>query len=121
MLKEQEKENIRESIRVILKMALTVEATRDEYGEDLAERLENTAKKIQTTFGIEESIMKEFHDAKETSKKWNLGMPIEMSVRDIKEAREMIYALCDMLESPKEIMYYVRNATEMVECTDNSI
>lgn len=45
MLKEQEKENVRESIKAILKMALTVEATRDEYGEDLAERLETTAKK----------------------------------------------------------------------------
>ena len=30
MLKEQEKENVRESIKAILKMALTVEATRDE-------------------------------------------------------------------------------------------
>ena len=51
-----------------MKMALTVEATRDEYGEDLAERLETTAKKIQTEFGIEETIMKEFHTAKEASK-----------------------------------------------------
>lgn len=121
MLKEQEKENVRESIKAILKMALTVEATRDEYGEDLAERLETTAKKIQTEFGIEETIMKEFHTAKEASKRWSLGMPIELSVREIKEAREMIFALCDRLESPKEIMCHVRTATEMVECADNSI
>ena len=39
----------------------------------------------------------------------------------IKEAREMIFALCDRLESPKEIMCHVRTATEMVECADNSI
>lgn len=121
MLREQEKENVRESIKTILKMALTVEATRDEYGEDLAERLENTAQKLQTTFEIEESIMKEFHTAKETSKKWNLGIPLEVTSKDIDDAREMIYALCDRLESPKEIMYHVRNATEMMECTDNSI
>ena len=34
---------------------------------------------------------------------------------DAEQAREMIFAMCDRLDDPKEVMQHVRTACEMLE------
>lgn len=50
MLDEQAKENVRKDIQTILKTAIVVDSTLDEYGSELCERLERTAEALQKTF-----------------------------------------------------------------------
>lgn len=113
MLDEQAKENVKKSIQAILKTAITVQHTLDEYGEDLAERLEQTAEAIQKTFELEPSLMDEFRHSMKAAKELDLGIPTELSYTEVEQAREMVYAMCDRLDDPKEIMRHVRTASEM--------
>lgn len=115
MLDEQAKENIRKHIKAILKTALAAQNALGEYGEDLAERLEQSAEAIRKSFEMEESIMTDFRDKMKMAKELNIGLPAEISYKEIEQAREMIYAMCDRLDDPKEIMCHVRTAQEMQE------
>ena len=47
MLDEQAKENVRKDIQTILKTAIVVDSTLDEYGSELCERLERTAEALE--------------------------------------------------------------------------
>ena len=60
MLDEQAKENVRKDIQTILKTAIVVDSTLDEYGSELCERLERTAEALQKTFEMEDSLMEDF-------------------------------------------------------------
>ncbi len=115
MLDKEAKENVKKDIQTILKTAITVEHTLDEYGLDLCERLEQAAEAIQKAFEMEESIMEDFRSALKTARDLELGIPENFSYADVEEAREMIFAMCDLLDDPKEIMQHVRTACEMLE------
>ena len=55
MLDEQAKENVRKDIQTILKTAIVVDSTLDEYGSELCERLERTAE--ANTLLVEEILL----------------------------------------------------------------
>ena len=115
MLDEQAKENVRKDIQTILKTAIVVDSTLDEYGAELCERLERTAEALQKTFEMEDSLMEDFRKALETAREQNSGEPEDFCYMDAEQAREMIFAMCDRLDDPKEVMQHVRTACEMLE------
>ena len=67
------KENVRKDIQTILKTAIVVDSTLDEYGSELCERLERTAEALQKTFEMEDSLMEDFRKALETAREQNSG------------------------------------------------
>lgn len=109
------KENVRKDIQTILKTAIVVDSTLDEYGSELCERLERTAEALQKTFEMEDSLMEDFRKALETAREQNSGEPEDFCYMDAEQAREMIFAMCDRLDDPKEVMQHVRTACEMLE------
>ena len=115
MLDEQAKENVRKDIQTILKTAIVVDSTLDEYGSELCARLERTAEALQKTFEMEDSLMEDFRKALETAREQNSGEPEDFCYMDAEQAREMIFAMCDRLDDPKEVMQHVRTACEMLE------
>ena len=115
MLDEQAKENVRKDIQTILKTAIVVDSTLDEYGSELCERLERTAEALQKTFEMEDSLMEDFRKALETAREQNSGEPEDFCYMDAEQAREMIFAMCDRLDDAKEVMQHVRTACEMLE------
>lgn len=115
MLDEQAKENVRKSIRTILKTAITVDHTLDEYGSELCERLEHAAEAIQKTYEMEDNLMDSFRKVLQAARELKLGEPEDFCYADAEQAREMVFAMCDRLDDPKEIMQHVRTACEMLE------
>jgi len=92
-----------------------VDSTLDEYGSELCERLERTAEALQKTFEMEDSLMEDFRKALETAREQNSGELEDFCYMDAEQAREMIFAMCDRLDDPKEVMQHVRTACEMLE------
>ena len=80
MLDEQAKENVRKDIQTILKTAIVVDSTLDEYGSELCERLERTAEALQKTFEMEDSLMEDFRKALETAREQNSGEPEDFPI-----------------------------------------
>ena len=81
----------------------------------MCERLERTAEALQKTFEMEDSLMEDFRKALETAREQNSGEPEDFCYMDAEQAREMIFAMCDRLDDPKEVMQHVRTACEMLE------
>ena len=62
-----------------------------------------------------DSLMEDFRKALETAREQNSGEPEDFCYMDAEQAREMIFAMCDRLDDPKEVMQHVRTACEMLE------
>lgn len=107
--------NIEQSIQTICKTAIAVWSTLDEDGMDLIDRLEQTADAICRHFGLEERIMEQYRSSMDSVRQMELKADCDMSYHELEAARDMTYALCDMLDDPKEIMQHVRTACEMTE------
>lgn len=115
MLDEHCKQNIRKDINTICQTAITViETTEPGEESDLVQRLGQTADAIAAHYGMEPELMEGYHTLiKATLKKSELERQAS-SFRDAEQAKELIYALCDGLADPKEIMSHVRTADEMM-------
>lgn len=115
MLDERCKQNIRKYINTICQTAITViETTEPGEESDLVQRLGQTADAIAAHYEMEPELMEGYHALiKATLKKAELEKQAS-SFRDAEQAKELIYALCDNLADPKEIMSYVRTADEMM-------
>lgn len=115
MLDEHCKQNIRKDINTICQTAITViETTEPGEESDLVQRLGQTADAIAAHYGMEPELMEGYHALiKATLKKAEFDKQAS-SFRDAEQAKELIYALCDNLADPKEIMSHVRTADEMM-------
>ena len=107
--------NMENAIQTICKTAVTVWYTLDEEGSDLIDRLEQTAASIQQHFEVEDGMLEQYRSMMGSMKRLDIKSECSMSYRELEEARDMVYALCDKLEDPKEIMRHVRTACEMIE------
>ena len=113
---DKETTNNMENInQTIYKTAVVVWNTLDEDGSDLIDRLEQTAASIQQHFELEDGMVEQYRSMMDSMKQLDIESKCSTSYRELEEARDMVYALCDKLEEPKEIMRYVRTACEMIE------
>lgn len=115
MLDENSKQNIRKHINTICVTAITVlETLGNDEDYDLVDRLTQTAEAIATHYEMEPELMEGYHALiKAARKKVELNNE-GFRFADAEQAKEMIYALCDNLTNPKEIMNHVRTADEMI-------
>ena len=115
MLDEDSKKNIRKHINTLCNTALVViETLGDEDAADLSERLEQTAKAIAEHYDMEPELMEELHAMLMAARRRNALNQKGISYIDAEHAKDMVYALCDELDDPKEIMRHVRTADEMM-------
>lgn len=84
----------------------------EEY--DLVDRLGQTADAIATHYEMEPELMGNFHTIIDGTRKRISLDKEDMYYTDAEHAKEMIYALCDNLNDPKDIMSHVRTADEMM-------
>lgn len=113
-LDEQAKENVRKALHTICQTAVQAVATLDEYGEELTGQMEKTAEAIVSTFGIEEDAMEEFRTTVSTARENQLLPERVPTKREVAEAIDMIYAMCDHQAEVKTVMRYVRIAGEVM-------
>ncbi len=116
MYDQETRKNIRKSIEVLGKTAIRLLSLYDaeRYDGDLAERLEITAEALQKQFGLDDAVMEEYRQSVQMAKGAELTEQ-DIRYQEAEEARDMIYALCDRLSDPREIMRHVRSAQEMLE------
>ena len=107
--------NLENAIQTICKTAVAVWNTLDEDGSDLIDRLEQIAASIQQHFELEGGELEQYRSMMGSMKQLGIKSECSMSYRELEKARDVVYALCDKLEDPKEIMRYVRTACEMIE------
>lgn len=113
-LDEQAKENVRKALHTICQTAVQAAATLDEYGEELTGQMEQAAEAIVSTFGIEEDAIEEFRTTVSSAKE-NQILPEKVPTkREVAEAIDMIYAMCDYQTEVKTVMRYVRIAGEVM-------
>lgn len=58
--------------------------------------------------------MEEYRQIVRLARKVGLAPTGSFNTEDVKNAKEIVYALCDKLDDPKEIMQYVRTVDEMM-------
>lgn len=107
--------NMERAIQTLCKTAVAVWNTLDEDGSDLIDRLEQTAASIQQRFGLEGDAPRQYRGMIDSMKQLGIQAECAMSYHELEEARDLVYALCDKLDDPKEIMRHVRTACEMIE------
>ncbi len=116
MYDKETQKNIKKSIEVLGKTTIKLLSLYDAegYDGDLAERLEITAEALQKQFGLDGTVMEEYRQSVQMAKETEPTMQ-DIRYQEAEEARDMIYALCDRLSDPQEIMRHVRSAQEMLE------
>ncbi|MFR9310092.1 hypothetical protein [Hydrogeniiclostridium mannosilyticum] len=115
MLDENSKQNVRNHIKTLCRTALEViEVMRADEETDLVDRLEKTAGAIAEHYDMEPELMEEYRNMIKGARKRAKLIDGSFRYTDAENAKEMIYALCDDLDNPKEIMCHVRTADEML-------
>ena len=113
-LDEQAKENVRKALHTICQTAVQAAATLDEYGEELTGQMEQAAEAIVSTFGIGEDAMEEYRSTVSAAREKQLMPEKVPTKREVAEAIDMIYAMCDYQTEVKTVMRYVRTAGEVM-------
>ena len=85
--------------------------------EELLERLEQTAERLQKTFGLDGDIMDEYRSKVESAKEVR-RITSQLYPAEAKQVRDTIYEMCDRLDDPKEVMKHVRTAGEIIDIWD---
>ncbi len=115
MLDENSRQNIRRHINTLCKTALAViETLGTDEESDLVDRLEQTADAIAAHYEMEPELMEEFRAVIMAARKRASLDEEGIRFADAEQAKDMIYALCDCLDDPKDIMRHVRTADEMM-------
>lgn len=102
------------NINILKKTAVTVILTIDDAGDNLVNELEYTAKSIHQAFGLDESVMSEYHQAINDAKSTVSIVSGPVRFQEAENTRDMIYELCDGLDDPKEIMRHVRTSSKLL-------
>lgn len=115
MLDENSKQNVRNHMNTLCQTALTViDTMRMDEESDLVDRLEKTAEAIATHYDMEPELMEEYRDVIKGARNRAKLISDGFRYADAENAKDMVYALCDELDDPKEIMRHVRTADEML-------
>lgn len=117
MLNEQERIKAEESVRTIMKAAMVSIFAMDTCDEELLERLEQTAERLQKTFGLDGDIMDEYRSKVAAAKEVGI-ITSELYHSEAEQVRDVIYEMCDRLDDPKEVMKHVRTAGEIIDIWD---
>lgn len=116
MLDKNAVQNIKAAIRTLSKTAMQALSVYDpeEYGADLAEEMENTAQAVCRYYELDDSVMQEYRETVNSARRQDVIASRMVDFHDADQAQELIYAVCDGLDAPKDIMYHVRTATDMM-------
>lgn len=116
MLDDNVMQNIKQAIRTLSKTAMQALSVYDpeEYGAELAEKMENTAQAICQYYELDDSVMREYRVLVESAKRQDVIVSRMVDFHDADQAQGVIYAVCDGLDNPKDIMCLVRAATDMM-------
>lgn len=84
--------------------------------EDILAQCEHTACAIQEQFGLDASVMDAYHHLIHAFEVGNISDKVwnSMTLQAAEHAKSVIYALCDRLKDPREIMRHVRTADKLV-------
>ena len=114
-------ENIKEKIKVICQTAITVWNNLGGDGGDLINGLDKIVESMTEVYEMEDSVLTKYRTTIESAKEMNLENKQNITLTDALNTRDMIFALCDNLTEPKQIMEYVRFACDLVNVWDDRI
>ena len=118
---EQAEKNIKKDINTICQTAITVWNTMAEEGTDLVEKLDRVVESLVTTYELNPEVLTEYRTTVESAKEMQLGIKVKVTYAEALNARDMVFALCDLLTDPKQIMEYVRIGCEIVYVWDERV
>lgn len=118
---ENAQKNITKEINTICQTAITVWNTVAEEGTDLIEKLDRVVESLVTTYELNPDVLTKYRTMIESAKEMQLGLKKKITYSEALNARDMIFALCDQLTDPKQIMEYVRTGCEIVYVWDERL
>lgn len=116
---EHAEKNIKKEINTICQTAITVWNTEAEEGMTLIEKLDRVVESLVATYELNSEVLTKYRNTVESAKELQLGINTKITYNDALNARDMVFALCDQLTDPKQIMEYVRTGCEIVYVWDN--
>ena len=118
---EHAERNIQKEINTICQTAITVWNTMAEEGADLVEKLDKVVESLVATYELNPEVLTKYRSTVESAKEMRLGLTKKITYNEAINARDMIFALCDQLTDPKQIMDYVRTGCEIVYVWDERL
>lgn len=118
---EHAENNIKKEINTICQTAITVWNTVGEEGTDLIEKMDRLVESLVTTYELNPEELTKYRTTMESAKEMQLGIKTKVAYADALNARDMVFALCDLLTDPKQIMEYVRTGCEIVYVWDERL
>ena len=118
---EHAESNIKKEINTICQTAITVWNTVAEEGTELIEKLDKVVESLVTTYELNPEVLTKYRSTVESAKEMRLGLTKKITYNEAINARDMIFALCDQLTDPKQIMDYVRTGCEIVYVWDERL
>lgn len=118
---EHAQNNIKKEINTICQTAITVWNTVGEEGTLLTERLEWIVESLVEVYELDAQVLTKYKDTVESAKEMQLTIGKPITLVEAINAREMVFALCDQLTDPKQIMEYVRAGCEIVDVWDSRL
>ena len=118
---EHAESNIKKEINTICQTAITVWNTVAEEGTELIEKLDKVVESLVTTYELNPEVLTKYRSTVESAKEMRLGLTKKITYNEAINARDMIFALCDQLTDPKQIMEYVRTGCEIVYVWDERL
>ena len=118
---EHAESNIKKEINTICQTAITVWNTVAEEGTELIEKLDKVVESLVTTYELNPEVLTKYRSTVESAREMRLGLTKKITYNEAINARDMIFALCDQLTDPKQIMDYVRTGCEIVYVWDERL
>lgn len=118
---EHAEKNIQKEINTICQTAITVWNTEAEEGVGLVEKLDKVVEALVATYELNPEELTKYRTMVKSARELQLGLNTKITYADALNARDMIFALCDQLTDPKQIMEYVRTGCEIVYVWDNRL
>ena len=118
---EHAESNIKKEINTICQTAITVWNTVAEEGTELIEKLDKVVESLVTTYELNPEVLTKYRSTVESAREMRLGLTKKITYNEAINARDMIFALCDQLTDPKQIMEYVRTGCEIVYVWDERL
>lgn len=118
---EHAESNIKKDINTICQTAITVWNTVAEEGTELIEKLNRVVESLVTTYELSSDVLTKYRSTVESAKEMHLGLTKKITYSEAINARDMVFALCDQLTDPKQIMEYVRTGCELVYVWDERL
>lgn len=100
------------AIQTISKVAAIHAVVTDEIEEGLTPELEAIALAVKNHYGLDDAAMDEYRA--ELSKAIETEKAEDIPRKQVEDAVDVIYEMCDSLDNPKEIMHHIKNAREMM-------